>query len=103
MPVVVQYTTDVGSEEYDTVALAIRFHDEPPPGLIFHTAAVTGDGRMRVFDVWNRLEDHDRFVEERLRPATLMLVGDRITSWPEPEVHDLHSLVRPQSLVGAGY
>jgi len=103
MSVVVQYTTDVGCEEYDTVALAIRFHDEPPPGLIVHTAAVTGDGRMQVFDVWNTLEDHDRFVEERLRPATLLLVGDRITSWPEPEVHDLHSLVRPQSLAGAGY
>ena len=103
MPVVVQYTTDVGREEYDTVALAIRFHDEPPPGLIVHTAAVTGDGRMRIFDVWNTLEDHDRFVEERLRPATLMLVGDRLTGWPEPEVHDLHSLVRPRSLAGAGY
>ena len=56
MPVVVQYTTDVGREEYDTVALAIRFHDEPPPGLIVHTAAVTGDGRMRIFDVWQTLE-----------------------------------------------
>jgi hypothetical protein len=102
MPVVVQYTAEVGQEEYDLVALSIRFHDEPPPGLIFHTAAVARDGRMRIFDVWRSLEDHDRFVDERLRPATLTLVGDRISSWPEPEVHDLHSLVRPRQLALAG-
>lgn len=102
MPVVVEYTTAVGQEEYDTVAVSIRFHDEPPPGLIVHTAAVTENGRMRIFDVWESIEDHDRFVEERLRPATLMLVGDRLPRWPEPEVHDLHSLVRPMQLVGPG-
>ena len=102
MPVVVEYTTEVGQEEYDMVAVSIRFHDEPPPGLIVHTAAVTENGRMRIFDVWESIEDHDRFVEERLRPATLMLVGDRIPRWPEPEVHDLHSLVRPMQLVGPG-
>lgn len=94
MPVVVQYTTDVGQEQYDLVAAAIRFHDDPPAGLIVHTAAVTHHGRMRIFDVWESIEDHDRFVEHRLRPATLMLVGDRVPRWPEPEVHHLHSLVR---------
>jgi hypothetical protein len=102
MPVVVQYTTEVGSEEYDQVALAIRFHDEPPPGLIVHTAAVTGDGKMRVLDVWQTLEAHDRFVEQRLKPATLALVGDRIPVWPEPEVHHLHSLVNPLGAPVAG-
>ncbi len=102
MAVVVQYTTDVGQAEYDMVAAAIRFHDDPPAGLIVHTAAVTQDGRMRIFDVWESIEDHDRFVEHRLRPATLMLVGDRVPRWPEPEVHDLYSLVRTTQLVGAG-
>jgi hypothetical protein len=32
MPVVVQYTGEVGQEEYDIVALSVRFHDEPPAG-----------------------------------------------------------------------
>jgi hypothetical protein len=101
MTVVVQYTTEVGKEEYDAVVSAIRFHDEPPPGLIVHTAAVTHNGQMRIFDVWRTIEDHDRFVEERLRPATLTLVGDRISSWPVPAVHDLHSLVQPVALAGS--
>ncbi len=100
MPVVIEYTTEVGQEEYDMVAVSIRFHDEPPPGLIVHTAAVTEHGRMRIFDVWESIEDHDRFVDERLGPATRVLVGDRISRWPEPEVHDLHSLVRPMQRVG---
>jgi hypothetical protein len=95
VPVVVQYTTDVGREEYDAVAASIRFHDDPPPGLIVHTAAVTGEGRMRIFDVWQSLADHDSFVDERLRPATMEVVGERLVRWPVPEVHHLHSLVRP--------
>ena len=98
MPVVIQYTTQVGQEEYDIVASSIRFHDEPPDGLIVHTAALTDRGQMRIFDVWQTLEDHDRFVETRLRPATMELVGDRLEEWPEPEVHELHSLVRPIGL-----
>lgn len=102
MPVVVQYTAEVGREEYDMVAASIRFHDDPPAGLVVHTAAISRDGRMRIFDVWESIEDHDRFVEHRLRPATLMLVGDRITRWPEPEVHDLHSLVEPMQLAEPG-
>ncbi len=103
MPVVIQYTTDVGQEEYDSVAASIRMHDEPPRGLIVHTAAVTDDGRMRIFDVWKTRKDHDRFVEERLRPAAAALMGGRLTSWPEPEVHHLHSLVRPLALAGVNY
>lgn len=95
MPVVVQYTTNVGREEYDAVVAAIRFHDDPPPGLIVHTAAVTHDGHMRIVDVWRSLGEHDNFVEARLRPATFEILGDRVPDWPHIEVHALHSLVRP--------
>jgi hypothetical protein len=102
MAVVVQYTTEAGQEEYDAVVAAVRFHDEPPPGLIVHTAAVAHDGRMRIFDVWESIEEHDRFVEHRLRPATFMIAGEGAARWPEPEVHDLHSLVNPMQLAGPG-
>jgi hypothetical protein len=35
-----------------------------------------------VFDVWQTLEDHDRFVETRLRPATMRLVVTEFPSGP---------------------
>jgi hypothetical protein len=96
VPVVVQYTTDVGPDEYDAVVSSMRFHDEPPDGLIVHTAAVTSNARMRVFDVWQSQEAHDRFVERRLKPAISAVVGEeRDGRLHAPEVHQLHSLVKP--------
>jgi heme-degrading monooxygenase HmoA len=96
VPVVVQYTTAVGPDEYDEVVSAMRFHDELPDGLIVHTAAITREGEMRVFDVWQSREAHDRFVKSRLRPAIHEVTGeDRPDAPPAPEVHQLHSLVKP--------
>jgi hypothetical protein len=96
VPVVVQYTTDVGPDEYDAVVSGMRFHDELPEGLIVHTAAVTSDGQMRVFDVWQSREAHERFVEGRLKPAISEVVGEeRSDQPPTPEVLQLHSLVKP--------
>jgi hypothetical protein len=97
VPIVVQYTTNVGPDEYDAVASWMKFHDELPEGLIVHTAAVTQDGQMRVFDVWQSQEAHDEFVESRLKPAISEVVGNREASEPlsPPEVHQLHSIVKP--------
>jgi hypothetical protein len=94
--IVVQYTTSVTAAQYDEVISRIRFHDDPPEGLVVHTAAVTAEGRMRIFDVWKSLESHDRFAEGRLRPAIIEVVGE---SYAENgsfrQVHELHSLVQP--------
>jgi hypothetical protein len=96
MPIVVQYTTEIGPDQYDAVVSGMRFHDELPEGLIVHTAAVTSDGRMRVFDVWQSQAAHDRFVEGRLKPAIAAVIGDENGEQPPaPEVHQLHSLVKP--------
>ena len=93
--IVVQYTTAVGPDEYDEVVSKIRFHDEPPSGLIMHTAAVTEDGRMRVFDVWRSLEAHDEFAASRLRPAVVEVVGEERARSDDQRVLQLHSLVTP--------
>jgi hypothetical protein len=95
VPIVVQYTTNVGSDEYDEVVSKIRLHDDPPEGLIMHTAAVTDEGQMRVFDVWRFREAYDRFAESRLRPAIIEVVGEQRAESVEPQVHQLHSLVKP--------
>lgn len=96
MPIVVEYTTAVSAAEYDEVISRIRFHDDPPEGLVVHTAAVNGEGRMRIFDVWRFLENHDRFAEDRLRPAIAEVVGQEYAdNGSRVEVHELHSLVKP--------
>jgi hypothetical protein len=95
VPVVVQYTTDVGPEEYDEIVSSLRFHDDLPAGLIMHTAAVTENGGMKIFDVWHSREAHDRFAESRLRPAIVAVVGSERAGGTGPEIHQVHSLVRP--------
>jgi hypothetical protein len=95
VPIVVQYTAHVGPEEYDEVVLKIRFHDDPPPGLIMHTAAVTEEGRMRVFDVWRSRAAHDEFAMGRLRPAIAEVVGEERAAADDHRVLPLHSLVKP--------
>jgi hypothetical protein len=96
MAIVVQYTTNVGVEAYDEVVTNIRFHDDLPDGLVVHTAAVTGDGRMRIFDVWQSREAYEHFDEDRLRPAIVELLGQAYADHGfDLEVHDLHSLVSP--------
>lgn len=96
MPIVVQYTSNVSAAEYDEILSRIRIHDDPPEGLMVHTAAVNEEGQIRVFDVWRSLESHDRFEEKRLRPAIAEVVGPEYANTnSRREVHELHSLLTP--------
>jgi len=61
--------------------------DEPPKGLISHTAIELPEGGLRYVDVWESEADWDRFAEERLHPVVHPLLketfGDDLP--PEPE------------------
>ena len=95
MPVVVQYTTNVDVDTYDEVVADIEFHDDLPDGLLIHTAAISEDGRMRIFDVWRTRAAYENFDRMRLRPALARLLGADLEDHADFEVHDLHSLVSP--------
>ena len=64
-----------GAAEYDAVNARMDIENNPPEGVIFHCAGEL-DGRFQVFDVWESREHHDRFVEERLKPAIREQVGE---------------------------
>jgi hypothetical protein len=94
VPVVLQYTTNVGPEEYDEVVARIRYHDDVPEGLIMHTAAVTDDGEMRIVDIWESLDAHARFLEARGCPTLFEVTGDHRIARSTVTL-ELHSLVKP--------
>jgi hypothetical protein len=94
VPIVLQYTTNVGPEEYDEVVARIRYHDDLPEGLILHTAAVTDEGEMRITDIWESRGHHDRFLQARGCPTLLEVTGDQRVARAS-ETLELHSLVRP--------
>jgi hypothetical protein len=66
--VVTQDPEGVTLEMYDAVNTRLGVDENPPEGLMVHIAGLV-DGQLRVVDVWESMDAHDRFVEERLRPA----------------------------------
>src|SRR4051794_20548990 len=57
-------------EMYDSVNAKLGdLHADPPDGLIAHTIGQDDQGQWRVVDIWESREAHDRFAEDRLRPA----------------------------------
>ncbi|MEA2349706.1 MAG: hypothetical protein QOG86_647 [Thermoleophilaceae bacterium] len=81
-------------EMYDKVNDVLGVDDNPPDGLIVHTASKTDDG-MVIVDVWESREAFDRFSEERLMPAIREVMGDQGGGEPRSRFHEVHHLVKP--------
>jgi hypothetical protein len=58
----------VTPEQYEAVRQFVDFEREAPAGGLFHVAAFDENG-LRVTDVWERAEDFQTFVEQRLMPG----------------------------------
>jgi hypothetical protein len=58
---------DHSTTNYDAVAGRIDLANNPPPGLLVHTAGFDDDaGVFRVFDVWETREQGERFIVDHL-------------------------------------
>ena len=82
---------------YDQVNQRVNPPDNPPEGLIFHSAGPLPGGGWRIVDVWESRDVFDRFFGERVQPTVVELVGQEamaqgqppeVTSWP---VHNHNS------------
>jgi len=77
------------AERYDQLNAEANFPAEAPDGLISHIAGPT-DGGFRIVDVWESVEDFDRFVEERLLPAMGRVSGGAVEA-PTPQEFPIHA------------
>lgn len=70
--------------------------DQSPDGLILHTAGQSEQG-WYIYDVWESQQHFERFVEEKLRPATesLGLAGGAA---PPPQFYPVSTLVKGPAL-----
>jgi hypothetical protein len=86
-----------GPEMYDAVSAKMDIHNDPPEGLIVHTAGIDPDGVWRIFDVWESREAAERFERERLRPALSEVMPEGTEPPPPPKEvsYELHDLLRP--------
>ncbi len=88
-----RFSEQAGAAEYDRMGAALGAHENPPEGLIFHSAGEL-EGRFQVFNVWESREHFDRFREERLIPAAKETFGEEaVAQMPDPDyievqIHD---------------
>ena len=84
---------DRSTTNYDTIAARLREQD-PPKGLILHTAGFTPDDVFRVFTVWESAEDAQRFTDEVMMPTLQSLPAPENAGPPDRTyvytLHDVH-------------
>ena len=64
-------------EQYDAVNAEMGVEENPPEGMIFHSAGPM-EGGWNVIDFWESRELFDRFQQERLGPAIQALGDDAL-------------------------
>ena len=86
----------VGAGQYDAVNETLRIADDPPDGLIFHSAGEL-EGLFQIFNVWVSREHADRFTRERLQPARVAVMGEERAAAADAAVIEIsiHNYVIP--------
>jgi hypothetical protein len=80
-------------EEYDQVNEKMDAVANPPDGLIVHTGADIGNGKMRVIDVWESADAYGKFAESQLGPAIVEVVGPDAPQ-VAPEITELRQVIK---------
>jgi hypothetical protein len=85
-----------GTDNYDAIAAKLDAENNPPEGLIAHTAGRDSSGVFRIFDIWETREHVQRFQEERIMPIIneLMQQRDDMTPPDVQETYELHDVIR---------
>jgi len=79
--------TDIGPAEYDQMRSALGIVDTPPPGGAFHVAAVGENGKMRIVEVWDSLEQAQAWGDKVTAAREAAGVGGPPPSLEYLEVH----------------
>ena len=77
---------------YDQISAAVGYHDEPPEGLICHTAGPV-DGGWHNVDVWESVAALERFRDDRLDAVVRRLGG--LPSEPRIQITEIYDLFIP--------
>ncbi len=88
--------TDRSTKNYDAVDARLNVGEDPPKGLIVHTAGFTGKGSFRIADVWKSVADWEAFRDGRLAEAVKpVMEADPEAVPPEEYTYELHDVIKP--------
>jgi hypothetical protein len=71
-------------ETYEQISAKMGTEQDPPSGLIAHTAGPV-DGVWQVVDIWESAGAKERFEQDRLMPAISALFGAEALAEGRPE------------------
>lgn len=83
---------DLTAAEYRKVMDELGVEKRPEGGIYLHLTTPT-EGGFRVFEIWDEKEGFDRFVEQRLAPASAAVGLERSM---EITVTPLHNFFAPR-------
>ena len=86
-----------GTELYDAVTAKLGVEDDPPAGMIVHTAIDKGDAGMRIVDIWESQQAFETFRDERLLPAIQAVLSEQGVEPQGPptyEFSEIHHFVK---------
>ncbi|HET9013725.1 MAG TPA: hypothetical protein VFN38_18000 [Gemmatimonadaceae bacterium] len=87
----------ITGEMYDAVSAKLDLDNEPPEGMIAHTAGADESGQWRIVDVWESAEAFQTFRSERLGPAIEATAREFGVEAGEPKMtmYDAHHVLVP--------
>jgi hypothetical protein len=80
--------------QYDAIHSHMDVDNDPPPGLIFHSAGPIEDG-WGVIDFWESREAFNEFAAGRLQPAIQELGERTMQSPPDIKEFPVHHITKP--------
>jgi hypothetical protein len=97
MAVMVIQEFEATEDQYDKVNEILDPEANPPQGLILHSGAILDGGKVKVVDIWESAGAWDSFLNDRLGPAVVEVMGPPPEGVEPPpiEVHELKDLIQP--------
>ncbi|HEX6753891.1 MAG TPA: hypothetical protein VF093_09955 [Solirubrobacterales bacterium] len=80
-------------EQYEAVNAHLGVEQNPPEGLIFHSAGPM-EGGWNVIDFWESREAFDRFLEGRLGPGIQELGDQAPPNPPNIKEFPVHNIIK---------
>ena len=81
------------AEQYDAIHSHMGVDENPPEGMIFHSAGPIDEG-WGVIDFWESREAFDRFAQSRLQPALQELGDQALQSPPDIKEFPVHHFTK---------
>ncbi len=89
MPISAIFTGNITKQMYETLKKEVKWDQNPPAGLISHSAAFDEPGNsIHVADIWESEQDLNNFVENRLIPV----MKNHNIPIPKSEIFQIHEI-----------